>query len=107
MEFKILVELNNEYDSRALSEAINQIIDYNNAPMNKEKRRELGRRKAVPSNDCERGIFENLLVALQEAKSQPLCYRFNRYMTKIDDDKKDEIYDCVINEIQRIISELK
>lgn len=108
MKFEELFALGYEYDRTALSHAIQQINDYNNTPTSKERERagELAHDKVVQSNEKEKDIFEKHLIELQKEKVLQLSYRVAKVMTKVDDELKNEIYNCVINEVKRIIDEL-
>lgn len=108
MKFEELFALGYEYDCTALSHAIQQINDYNNTPTSKERERagELAHNKVVQSNEKEKDIFEKHLVALQKEKMLQLSYRANKVNVEVDNEHKNEIYNCVINEVKRIIDEL-
>lgn len=106
MKFEELFALGYEYNRKALAQAIYQIDNYNNEPTSKEKKRELGYRKSVASNQKEKEIFEEYKEELLKDRASPLSYRVDGHMTEIDNERKEEIYDCVLNEINRIIQEL-
>lgn len=108
MKFEELFALGYEYDRTALSHAIRQINDYNITPTSKERERtgELAHNKVAESNQQEKKIFEDYLAELQQERDLQLSYRANKVKVEVDNEHKNEIYNCVIKEVKRIIDEL-
>ena len=105
MEFKEIIKDKYYYNRSELIAAIEQIKDYYESLA--QKPNEISFEKKQNSNQAEREIFESHKKNLQDRDVKIVELRTDNQLCILSEEMTNVLYDCVLKEIDKIITALR